>query len=99
MATETGKSPHILNTSATLMGFCFVVLTSAKINNWSNGSKIDEITAIAIVIFMASCIVSFLSIRSSRRGAYYELMAEYIFLTGLFILFLLTLLIALNVVE
>ena len=34
------RKPHILNTSANLLGFCFIVLTSVKI------SKLDESTYI-----------------------------------------------------
>ena len=100
MPNESSNSPHILNTSATLMGFCFVVLTSVRINSRAVESIIDEITAVAIVLFMASCLLSFLSIRSvTKRGLYYEKMAEYGFLVGLFILFLMTVLLALNIVK
>jgi len=32
MTEQKNKSSHILNTSATLLGLCFIVLTSLKIN-------------------------------------------------------------------
>ena len=61
---DNEKSPHILNTSANLLGLCFIVLTTLKANNHTEGTIIDELTAVAIIMFMTSCILSFLSMRS-----------------------------------
>jgi hypothetical protein len=91
------KSPHILNTSATLLGLCFIVLTSLNINNMMEKTIIDELTALAILMFMISCILSFLSLRSKKTtSTRYERIADFIFLAGLFFLFLTTILIAFN---
>jgi hypothetical protein len=97
---NNNKSPHILNTSATMLGLCFIVLTSLKINNKTEGSIIDEVTAVAIVLFMASSLFSFLSMRSTKNFFIrYEKIADIIFLTGLLLLFLITLLIVFNIVK
>lgn len=92
--------PHILNASSTLLGLCFVVLTSLKVNNFREASLIDEFTAVAIVMFMASSILSYLSMRSKKTpGILYEKAADIVFLSGLCFLFVTTMLITLNVVK
>jgi hypothetical protein len=94
------KSPHILNTSATLLGLCFIVLTTLKVNNKSEVTLIDELTAFAIITFMCSCILSFISMLSIKRpGAGFEKIADYVFLAGLLFLFVSTMLIVLNIIE
>ena len=94
------KSPHILNTSSNLLGLCFIVLTSLKVLNLREATAIDEITAVAIVFFMASSVLSFLSMRSKTNlGEHYEQIADIIFLSGLVLLFVTTMLIAFNLIT
>jgi hypothetical protein len=91
MTEHSAKSPHILNTSATLMGLCFIVLTSMKINDKMEKTIIDELTAIAILFFMVSCILSFVSMRNEKKiSIRFEKIADYIFLSGLLSLLLIT---------
>lgn len=86
---------HILNASATLLGLCFVVLTSLKVNKLNDESKIDELTAIAILVFLASCVLSYLSIRSKNLSSErFEKVADVAFLFGLFLLFTIAMLIS-----
>jgi hypothetical protein len=100
MASDNEKSPHILNASSNLLGLCFVVLTSLKLFKISGSTVIDEITTIAIVLFMVSCILSFLSIRGSMKtSSKYENIADYLFLGGLVLLFATTILFAFNVIA
>jgi hypothetical protein len=97
MDSQPEKSPHILNTSANLLGICFIVLTSFKVLGKSDESVIDEITLAALILFMSSCLFSFLSIRSnSERSLKYEKIADIIFLSGLSVLFITTILFAFN---
>jgi hypothetical protein len=100
MSNQPSKSTHILSTSANLLGFCFVVLTSSKITKFQEASYIDEGATLAIVSFMTSCLLSFLSIRSQlpRRIVKLEKLADISFLCGLVVLFLTTVLIALNII-
>lgn len=93
---ERKKAPHILNTSATLFGFCYLVLTTIKVLRMNAETFIDEFTTAAMFIFMVSCLFSFLSIRSVKRGESYERIADYSFLTGLLCLFGITLFIFFN---
>ncbi|HVF95916.1 MAG TPA: hypothetical protein VM871_01260 [Flavisolibacter sp.] len=98
MGNDNSKSPHILNASSNLLGLCFVVLTSLKLLNIAHKTIIDEITSCAIVLFMASCLLSFLSIRGSRHTKRFESIADYLFLGGIILLFLTTLLFSFNII-
>ncbi|MCZ4244805.1 hypothetical protein [Pedobacter punctiformis] len=94
------RSPHILSTSANLLGICFIVLTSLKKLNLSDGSLIDEFAVLAVIIFMTSCILSFLSMRRGQTASKrLEKTADLIFLSGLVVLFIATLLIAFNLIS
>ena len=94
------KSPQILSASSNFLGFCFLVLTSLKFFKLSATTFIDEITAVCFIIFMFSCLCSFLSIRSkTKRAEIYETLAEYSFLTGLIIIFLMTILFVLEIIH
>lgn len=100
MHKQEPKSSHILNTSANLLGFCFVVLTSSKIAKLNEGSYIDEGATLAIVSFMSSCLLSFLSMRNKNenRALKFEKLADVLFLCGLIVLFITTMLIAFNII-
>ncbi len=94
------KAPHLLNTSANLLGFCFIVLTSVKISKLNESTFIDEGAALATIIFMASCFLSFLSLRKTRpaKANKLESAADILFLCGLIVLFITTVLIVLNII-
>lgn len=101
MATEPNeKSPHILNASSNLLGICFIVLTSLKVLNKSEKTMVDEVTVCAIILFMTSCILSFLSIRkNSKQSELFERIADFFFLGGLLLLFVTTLLFSFNIIS
>lgn len=99
MKQQSDKSPHILNASSNLLGICFIVLTSLKLLDKSDKTIIDEVTIVAIIFFMASCILSFLSIRGMKSSDRLEKIADVIFLGGLFLLFVTTLLFSLNIIR
>lgn len=96
MAAE--KSPHILNSSSNLLGFCLVVLTSIKISKFSTATAIDEITGLSAIVLMISCILSFLSIRSKSelKSEKLERVADVFFLIGLISLAITILLVSFN---
>jgi hypothetical protein len=99
MNEANNKSVHILNISATLFGLCYVVFTSLKTLKLDGNTLIDEFTAFSMVLFMTSCLLSFLSIRGSRRSLLYEKIADYVFLAGLFTLFIITIFIVFNILH
>lgn len=99
-AEKENRSPHILSTSANLLGFCFIVLTSVKISKLNQSSYIDEGAALAIIIFLSSCLLSFMAMRSnSARGPKMERLADILFLLGLIVLLITTLLIVFNIIK
>ena len=100
MAENNDRSPHILNTSATLLGICFIVLTSLNVMNLTAKTIMDELTTAAIIMFMTSSLLSFLAMRSKRSpGERYEKIADFVFLAGLFFLFITTMLLAFNIIK
>lgn len=100
MNENNNKSSHILNTSSNLLGLCFIVLTSLHVLNLSQTTLIDEFSIASIILFMISSILSFLSLRSlSKRGERYEKWADGFFLTGLFCMFVTTMLVAFGVIR
>jgi uncharacterized membrane protein YtjA (UPF0391 family) len=63
-------------------------------------TMVDEFTAGAMILFMVSCILSFLSIKSKGRFSdRYENIADILFLIGLICLFVTTMLITFNVIK
>ena len=100
MDDPNSKSRDILYNSATLLGLCFIVLTSVKLTNHDETSLIDEMTAIAIIMFMACSVLSYLSMRDTRGlSRRYDKIADIFFLVGLFFLFLTTILLVSNIIE
>jgi hypothetical protein len=100
MKERNSNSHHILNTSANLLGLCFIVLTSRNILEMKAASLIDDFTAFAIFAFMLSCILSFLSMRSiTPLGLKYEKAADALFFIGLFLLFITAAMITFNIIE
>lgn len=93
----SGKSPHILSVSSSLLGFCLIILTSLKVFKQTEKTIIDEIDVVAVILFMSSCLFSFLAIRDEGgRNKRFERIADYIFLAGLFLLFAITILFAVS---
>lgn len=94
------KNEHILNASASLLGFSFIAVTTLRSLNLIHKTKIDQFASIIVILFSISVTFSFLSIRSinSNRDKFYETIAEYIFLAGLLSILLLVFLIELKLV-
>ncbi len=79
---------HILPTASTMLGVCMTVLSLTKLVDdplpyW----LIDKLVAIAAVLFLASCVCSFLSLRgfgeTARGTLRLERHAEWVFMAGL----------------
>ncbi|MBS1735346.1 MAG: hypothetical protein JSS98_01925 [Bacteroidetes bacterium] len=60
------SSQHILNTSATLLGFCLFVITSLHTSNYASKSVIDEFTSGIALSLIFSCLFSFFSLRAKN---------------------------------
>jgi multisubunit Na+/H+ antiporter MnhG subunit len=96
---DNNKSIHILPTSASLLGFCFVILSFIQALEAGDETVIDELVAVAIVIFLTTCILSYLSMRVKYRAASYEKAADIIFLAGLVLLTAVALMVVLKIVN
>ena len=97
---DRNNIPHILTASSTLLGLCFVVLTSLKSSHFHEGSVIDECTAVAILMFMGASVMSYLSMRKMKQPPiYYEKVADVVFLSGLIFLCVTTILITFDVIR
>jgi multisubunit Na+/H+ antiporter MnhG subunit len=68
-------SKHILPTSGNLLGLCFAILSFIRVSGLANVTVIDEFIVVAIVLFLSASIVSYASMRSLKKGDYYERIA------------------------
>jgi hypothetical protein len=97
---ESGKniSRHILPISSNLLGLCFVILTFIKLSKIANETIIDETLGALIILFLISSVLSYISMRTKRNSELYEKIADFIFLAGLCLLTLVSLVIIFEVV-
>lgn len=98
---STGKniSRHILPTSSNLLGLCFVVLSFTKILKLGSETTIDELIVVAIVMFFTSSFFSYLSMRSGKWAESCERIADGIFLMGLLLLSVSSVLVAYEAIR
>lgn len=82
-----GNGHHILNAASNLLGVALIIIAGLHISNTAGKTLADEVAWIAAVCFSASCLFSYMSIRSSGNGASSELAADRIFLGGLVCIF------------
>ena len=94
---SSGKQPHILNASSSLLGICFVIVTGLKITGVSRHTLADETSLVAAAGFAASCVSSYASMRAGRNAMTYEQIADYLFFASLLLLFGAVLVFAINV--
>lgn len=98
----SGKtSQHILNVSATLLGFCLFVITSLHIADATRNHFVDELTAVVAVLLIFSCIFSFMSIRTKneKKEQRDETIADYFFFAALVGIMLIIFLITFNIID
>jgi hypothetical protein len=94
-------SQHILATSANLLGFCLIVITSFHITASAANSIIDELTSLVAFLLIISCLFSFFSLRTDNQKAEQRLesIAEYLFIVSLIGILIIVLLITLNLIK
>jgi hypothetical protein len=85
--TERTLSKIILPTSTTMIGVCATIIGLVKVYEVRAGpSRVDEYSALVMLLFFVSAIASYLSIREADRaghGARLELLADVSFVLGL----------------
>ena len=81
-------SQHILPTSGTMIGVCATLIGLVKLAEGRLGpSRVDEVTSLVALLFLASSLSSYLSMRFHSRELLrrrLELVADRTFLAGLF---------------
>lgn len=99
MANKT--SQHILNTSANLLGFCLIVISSLQITNKAENTYLDELTSIIALFLTISTILSFISIKTKNleRENIFEKIADGFFIAALLGLFCVILFITLDFIK
>lgn len=79
-----GLSAHILPTSATMIGVCLTALYISLLGPPSAGRVlVDKLLALDGLVFLASAVLSFMSMRLRQRAARYEALGENVFVAGL----------------
>lgn len=81
---SNGLSAHILPTSATMIGVCMTVLSIGHLGSGGELRMVmDKLLAVDALVFLASALLSFISMRSHQLRSRYEAHAELIFIAGL----------------
>jgi uncharacterized membrane protein len=95
------SSQHILNTSATLLGFCLFVITSLHSSNYSATSLIDEFTSVVTLLLIFSCLFSFYSLQTSNpsKEKRTEQIGEFLFGFSLLGILIIVVLLLLNIIK
>ena len=93
------KSQHILPTSANLLGICFLIFSIVRTSEMQDKSLLDDFCLVAVILFMISSVLSYISIRSPKNSENYEKCADAIFITALAFLCFITIIIFLGFVS
>ena len=89
---------HILPTSATMIGVCMTVISIVKLLHiGSQGAMIDKLLAIDSLIFLASAVFSYFSMRN-RTFSRLEKYADHSFMIGLMGMTICSLLVAFELI-
>ena len=82
-----GLSHHILPTSATMIGVCMTVMSIGHLGPRDDMRLlIDRMLAADALVFLASALLSFISMRAPRLSAKLESWGEMVFIAGLALL-------------
>ena len=91
--------PHILSSSATLLGICFLILCSINALGTPQRTLIDEIAGSATIFFLISSVLSYASMKSKQRPFLYEKIADSAFFAGLLFLTSVSIIIVLGLLR
>lgn len=82
------KLPHILTTSANLLGVCFFIITGIHLTNAAQNTEIMRLVTGVSFLLLLSCLLSYVSMRNVARSVTLEHTADYLFLLALILLFI-----------
>ena len=78
-----GVSYHILGAAATLLGISFAIVSIIGAFGHSEKTLVDDFALVSLILFLASCLFSYASMRSLKRAAICEAIADALFILAL----------------
>jgi len=87
------RSPHILGAASNLLGIALLIITGLNLTKVADQTMADEVAWVACLLFAASCLLSYLAIRSPE-AVRAEAAADKAFLGGLAALLLAVMILA-----
>jgi hypothetical protein len=96
--SQGSKSHHILSASANMLDICFLIFNIIRVSKMHEKTLLDDLCLVAILLFMASSVMSYSSIRSTTKQDSYEKAADTIFIGALLFLSLVTTVTALGLI-
>lgn len=72
-----------MNAASNLLGICFVVIGGLKLANRSAKTYSDEFAWLAVILFLVSIIISYLTLRNREDRRWHLWLADWSFLGGL----------------
>lgn len=96
---EKNFTVHILPTAATLLGICFLVFSFVNVLKLNEQTLLDELAAVAIIVFLLACLASYASLRKTPRHRVYHKAADMFFIIGLVLLTLASIVITLKIIA
>ena len=84
-SSVTDRPIHILPAAATMVGVCMTVISIVRVLH-QGGVIVAHVVAFASLAFLTSAVTAYFAIRRSRKGARFEIFAEWCFLLGLVLL-------------
>ena len=90
----------ILAISASMLGFCFVIISYLHVTKLKNDTILDDVIMFSLVAFMFNCIMSFQALRDTYfQTQFYVNLTSSIYLIGMLILFGIAVLMAFGIVD
>jgi hypothetical protein len=90
---------QIFGISCSLLGLCCLLINSISHFGAPDKTVIHKMAGIAGVLFLASGIFSYVSMRIALRAGFFEKISEIIFIIGLLLLALVSLAVIVGVIE
>lgn len=95
-----GLINHILPVSATMVGVCMTVISLMQLMPGMARAKwLDDLIAVDSLVFMASALLSYASIRTPRNTERLERIADLLFLAGMVVMVVVNFLLAFDLLE
>jgi hypothetical protein len=84
---ERGKaSHHLFGAACSLFGLCFILINIINHFGIPDETILDKLAAVAALLFLASGVFSYVSLRITGKGFLYDRMAEIFFGGGILFL-------------